>query len=112
MEGWAASSAGATESREPGAVRGAQRRAEGACQRRDRGALMYLGIDLGTSSVKTVLFDREQQLIAQASAPLTVSRPRPGWSEQSPEAWWDAVETTVDAIARDHDLAGLRGIGL
>jgi xylulokinase len=73
---------------------------------------MYLGIDLGTSSVKTVLFDRDQKLIASASEPLTVSRPRPGWSEQQPEAWWDAVEMTVDAIAREHELSDLRGIGL
>ena len=49
---------------------------------------MYLGIDIGTSSVKTVLFDRDQRLIAQASQPLTVQRPHPGWSEQDPEAWW------------------------
>ena len=39
---------------------------------------MYLGIDIGTSSVKTVLFDRDQRLIGQASQPLTVTRPHPG----------------------------------
>jgi len=73
---------------------------------------MYLGIDIGTSSVKTVLFDRDQKLVAQASRPLTVQRPHPGWSEQDPEAWWQAVEATVDAIAGDHPLKDLRGIGL
>ena len=73
---------------------------------------MYLGIDIGTSSVKTVLFDRDQRLIAQASQSLTVQRPHPGWSEQDPEAWWQGVESTIDALARDNALAGLRGIGL
>jgi xylulokinase len=73
---------------------------------------MYLGIDIGTSSVKTVLFDRDQRLVGQASAALTVQRPHPGWSEQDPEAWWSAVETTIDALAKAHGLAGLRGIGL
>ena len=73
---------------------------------------MYLGIDIGTSSVKTVLFDRDQRLLAQASAPLTVQRPRPGWSEQDPEAWWQAVLATIDAVAGQHPLAGLRGLGL
>lgn len=73
---------------------------------------MYLGIDIGTSSVKTVLFDREQRLLGQASQSLSVQRPHPGWSEQDPQAWWDAVEMTIDEIARAHDLAGLRGIGL
>ncbi len=73
---------------------------------------MYLGIDIGTSSVKSVLFDRDQRLLAQASEALTIQRPRPGWSEQDPEAWWTAVVATIDAIARLRPLAGLRGIGL
>ena len=73
---------------------------------------MYLGIDIGTSSVKTVLFDRDQRLIGQASHHLTVTRPHPGWSEQDPEAWWKAVENTIKSIALRHGLADLRGIGL
>jgi len=73
---------------------------------------MYLGIDIGTSSVKTVLFDRDQRLIGQASESLSVQRPHPGWSEQDPEAWWLAVEATVAALAGRHSLADLRGIGL
>ena len=56
---------------------------------------MYLGIDIGTSSVKTVLFDRDQKLIGQASQPLKVTRPRPGWSEQDPEDWWRGLEATI-----------------
>ena len=73
---------------------------------------MYLGIDIGTSSVKAVLFDRDQKLVGQASQRLTVQRPQPGWSEQDPEAWWRAVEGTIGTLARDHGLKGLRGIGL
>ena len=73
---------------------------------------MYLGIDLGTSSIKTILIDGDQRLIAQASRPLTVSRPRPGWSEQDPEAWWSAALATIDEIAAAHPLTVLRGIGL
>ena len=42
---------------------------------------MYLGIDIGTSSVKTVLFDRDQRLIGQASQSLSVSRPPGGLSQ-------------------------------
>lgn len=73
---------------------------------------MYIGIDIGTSSVKAVLFDGAQTLLAQASASLTAQRPHPGWSEQDPEAWWAAVEQTLDALAAQRPLDGLRGIGL
>ncbi len=57
---------------------------------------MYLGIDIGTSGVKAVVTGEGGALIAQASAPLEVSRPRPGYSEQDPDAWWQA---TVRAVA-------------
>jgi xylulokinase len=73
---------------------------------------MFLGIDIGTSSVKTVLFGRDQKLIGHASRPLTVSRPHPVWSEQDPEDWWRAVEETVAELAAAHGLGALRGIGL
>ena len=46
---------------------------------------MYLGIDIGTSSVKAVLLDESGAIVAQASAPLRVSRPQPGFSEQDAE---------------------------
>ena len=48
---------------------------------------MNLGIDLGTSSVKALLVDDADAVLAEASAPLTVSRPHPGWSEQDPADW-------------------------
>jgi xylulokinase len=73
---------------------------------------MYLGLDIGTSSVKAALFDADQRLIGQASRPLEVARPAAGWSEQDPLDWWRAVEAAVDALAAAHGLAGLRGIGL
>lgn len=74
----------------------------------------WAGIDLGTSSVKTVLIDAGQRVIGSADAPLTVSRPRPGWSEQDPEDWWRAVCATLDALHRAHPraMAALRAIGL
>jgi xylulokinase len=48
----------------------------------------YLGFDIGTSSIKAILIDGAQTLIAEASVPVSVSRPHPLWSEQAPEDWW------------------------
>lgn len=75
---------------------------------------MFLGIDIGTSSVKTVLIDADQHVIASASRPLRVSRPQSGWSEQDPEDWWQATVATIDALAAGHatEIAALKGIGL
>ena len=73
---------------------------------------MHLGLDIGTSGVKAVLTGRAGELLAQSSAPLTVSSPHPRWSEQHPEAWWQAAATAVRALAVDHDLAAVRGMGL
>lgn len=59
---------------------------------------MFLGIDLGTSSVKVVLVDHAQRIVAQASTPLTLQRPRDGWSEQNPDAWWQVTDTAIATL--------------
>jgi xylulokinase len=56
---------------------------------------MYLGIDVGTSGVKAVLWSPGQGVIAQGTAPLSVSRPHPSWSEQDPADWWHATNAAV-----------------
>ncbi|WP_299829544.1 xylulokinase [uncultured Roseobacter sp.] len=73
---------------------------------------MYLGLDLGTSGLKAVLIDGDQRLVAEATAPLTVQRPQSGWSEQNPADWLAATETAMTALAAQHELTAVRGIGL
>ncbi|MCB1377818.1 MAG: xylulokinase [Alphaproteobacteria bacterium] len=75
---------------------------------------MYLGLDFGTSSVKGVLIDVRQKIVATASASLKVSRPQPGWSEQNPDDWWKACNSVVKTLARmkPKAVAAVEGIGL
>jgi xylulokinase len=75
---------------------------------------MFLGIDIGTTSVKSVLIDERQTLVGSATAPLAVSRPRPGWSEQDPKDWWQATTDTLDALRAGHAgaMAQVQAIGL
>jgi xylulokinase len=75
---------------------------------------MYLGIDIGTSSVKAVLIDPEGRLVGSCSEGLSVQRPHPGWSEQDPQDWIEATSSAIDALARKHPdgVKRIRGIGL
>lgn len=75
---------------------------------------MYLGLDLGTSALKALLIDDEQRVIGSGQAPLAVSRPHSGWSEQDPAAWIGALRSALDALRQDHAsaLSAVRGIGL
>ncbi|WP_415184869.1 xylulokinase [Phaeovulum sp.] len=72
---------------------------------------MYLGLDLGTSGLKGVLIDDAQRVVAEASAPLSISRPAEGWAEQSPADWIAAAEAVLGHLSV-HGLASVRGIGL
>lgn len=72
---------------------------------------MFLGIDLGTSGVKTVVVSPEGDVLAQSTAPLSVERPHELWSEQDPQAWWAATDRAV--LMLDEELRGqVAGIGL
>ncbi|GGW25747.1 xylulokinase [Gemmobacter lanyuensis] len=73
---------------------------------------MYIGLDLGTSGLKGIVIDDAQGVVAEATAPLGVSRPAEGWSEQSPADWIAAAEAVMDALSRQVSLGAVRGIGL
>ncbi|MEJ0059943.1 MAG: xylulokinase [Terricaulis sp.] len=72
---------------------------------------MFLGIDIGTSSVKAVLVDEGGAVVDQASAPLPISRPHPGWSEQNPADWWEATNTAVVSLSAKL-RHGVKAVGL
>ena len=77
----------------------------------DGSSALYLGIDIGTSSVKAVLLDAHGGIAAHASAPLEVNRPAPGFSEQDPHAWWQASVQAVLALPAAA-RAAVRAVGL
>ena len=75
---------------------------------------MYLGIDLGTSELKLVLLDRQHRLVASVGERLTVQRPAPLHSEQSPADWWDAMARAMARLQAGQAaaLAQVHAIGL
>lgn len=73
---------------------------------------MYIGLDLGTSGLKGIVIDDAQNVLAEATTPLTVQRPHDGWSEQDPADWITAAEAVMTQLAGQVDLSAVRGIGL
>ena len=72
---------------------------------------MFLGIDLGTGSVKALLLDADGRVISEASSSYPVHAPQPTWAETHTEEWWQAtVKAVREAIAgREVKAIGLSG---
>ncbi|MGO1298703.1 MAG: xylulokinase, partial [Vibrio sp.] len=75
---------------------------------------MYLGIDLGTSEVKALVIDEQGETVATHSAPLTIQRPHPHWSEQAPQEWWEATNYLIGALREKcaEHWGAIKAIGL
>ena len=65
-----------------------------------------LGIDLGAGSLKATIIDETGGLIGEASHPIATQNPRPGWSEQDPEDWWQALCSALPAALAAGKLSG------
>lgn len=74
---------------------------------------MLLGIDVGTSSVKAVLFDPDHaRLIAAAAREYPTDHPAPDRAEQNPEHWWNAAVQATRQVLADAGRADVEAIGL
>lgn len=74
----------------------------------------YLGIDIGTSGTKTLLINATGKVIAEATAEYPMEQPKPGWTQQSPEDWWNATIKTVREVVAKANLkpTDVKAIGL
>ena len=73
--------------------------------------MLYIGIDLGTSAVKLLLMDSEGKILRITSKEYPVYYPNPGWSEQMPDDWWNAVVSGVRELTEGYDKSKIAGIG-
>jgi xylulokinase len=71
-----------------------------------------LGIDIGTSGTKSVLFDTNGQAIASNTAEYPLYQPHNGWAEQDPSDWWRGVCSSVKAVTANVDKHEIAGVGL
>ena len=72
-----------------------------------------IGIDIGTSATKTVLFDENFGVVASSSQEYPLYQPQNGWAEQKAEDWRDAVLKTIGDVVKTSGVAGgdIAGIG-
>lgn len=71
-----------------------------------------IGIDIGTSGTKSVLFDIQGNVVASALKEYPLYQPQNGWAEQDPRDWWDAVCSTLRELTRSAQDGEICGIGL
>ncbi|GLB51968.1 carbohydrate kinase [Neptunitalea chrysea] len=80
--------------------------------------MYFLGIDLGSSSVKLSVFDAEQgNCIASVTMPeseMEINAPKFGWAEQDPELWWQYTKEGIKALGAKHHvkLSRIKAIGI
>ena len=60
--------------------------------------MKVLAIDIGTSSVKVLLVSAKGEVVASAASPVTSRSPPPGFLEESPDDWWEALRSALVSL--------------
>ncbi|MDR0705424.1 MAG: xylulokinase [Planctomycetaceae bacterium] len=76
--------------------------------------MIFLGIDIGTSGTKTLAIDATGKILASAIQEYPCYAPKPLWSEQNPDDWWNAAVKTVHNVLKKAHIksADVKAIGL
>ncbi len=74
----------------------------------------YLGVDIGTSGTKTICMTAEGEILGQSTVEYGVEMPKPLWTQQHPDLWWDAVKKTIVGALKAAKIKSteVKGIGL
>ena len=74
----------------------------------------FLGIDVSTTATKALLVDEKGKVVAAVSEPHTLQTPKPLWSEQDPQEWWDAASASIRKVLAGAGVDGgsIAAIGL
>ena len=74
--------------------------------------MYYLGVDLGTSSVKVLLVDEQGAVQKAVSRTYPLEFPQPGWSQQSPADWWTATPACIPELLQGVGASQVKGLGV
>ena len=75
---------------------------------------LYIGVDIGTSGTKSLIMDEDGVILAESTASYPVQMPKPLWTQQDPEVWWQAVKKTIKAVVKSSKAkkSDIKAIGL
>ena len=75
---------------------------------------LLLGLDISTTGAKALLIDPRGTVVSSATTPLALSTPRPLWSEQNPEDWWQGIAASIRNALAEAGVSGeaVAAIGL
>ena len=75
---------------------------------------LYIGVDIGTSGTKSLIMDETGTILAESTAEYPIQMPKPLWTEQDPEDWWQAVKKTIKAVVKTSKAkkSDIKAIGL
>ncbi len=75
---------------------------------------MLLGLDVSTTGAKALLIDEQGSVVGSATTPLSLSTPRPLWSEQDPYEWWNGMQASIRQVLSEANVPGsaVKAIGL
>ena len=71
---------------------------------------VLVGLDVGTGGARAVAVDNSGEIVAEASSEYPLHTPRPGWTEQDPEDWWEGAKEVLAKVASE--AGEVAGIGL
>ena len=70
---------------------------------------LLLGLDVGTGGARAVAVDESGEVVGEASSEYPLMSPRPGWTEQDPEDWWEGAREALGKVAAgvEDEVVGL-----
>ena len=74
--------------------------------------MYYFGVDLGTSAMKVLLVDETGTVKGSTSHAYPLIFPHPGWSEQEPAEWWNALKVCVKKLLEGIDPSQVAGLAV
>jgi len=72
----------------------------------------FIGIDVGTSSIKALLVNPNGEVLANSNPQYPFQTPAPLWAETDPEVWWHATCAALKELLKDQKPERIGGVGL